>query len=287
MNPVRSRRIGKTRHVGEIPSRGPDPGTVFGQGCGILRHSPAPGTYRHVRYAPEGALAEWVQHFWIESWDLEGCEPQTREVLPHPCVHLVFAHRRSRVYGVQLGRFTRELKGKDRVFGVKFRPGAFYPFLRKPVCSIANASFPAQLLFGDAAGTEEQLLACGPDRDMVDVASRFLSARLPAHDPLVDKACGAVVQIARDRGIVRVEDLVSRSGMQDRTLQRMFRRYIGASAQWVIKRYRMYEALDQLTVGCVSEWAALAQELGYFDQAHFINDFKKLVGRSPAAYMKG
>jgi AraC-like DNA-binding protein len=31
-------------------------------------------------------------------------------------------------------------------------------------------------------------------------------------------------------------------------------------------------------------WAVLAQELGYFDQAHFISDFKKLVGRTPADY---
>ncbi len=258
----------------------------FTQGCGVLRHSPSPGTYRHTRYPPCDALADWVQHFWIESWDLRGRAPQTREVLPHPSVHLVFARGRSRIYGVQLTRFVRELKGQDCVFGVKFLPGAFYPFLRKPVYSIANCSFPAQQLFGDALAAEEELHSRTDDRRMVEVASAFLSARLPPPDPNVENARRAVAAIAEDRRIVRVEDLMGRCGMQDRTLQRLFRRYIGASARWVIKRYRLYEALDRLSGANRSAWVDLAQELGYFDQAHFINDFKKIVGRSPSAYLK-
>lgn len=230
--------IGKTRHADRTPldRREPISPGAFGQGCGVLRHAPPPGTYRHTRYAPSAVLADWVQHFWIESWDLQECAPQTREVLPHPCVHFAFAHGRSRVYGVQLGRFVRELKGKDCVFGVKFRPGAFYPFLRNPVCTIANTSFPAEELFSDAPAAEEELLACGDDGGMIEVASRFLCAHLPARDPIVQNACEAVDTIAGDRSVMRVQDLVARCGIEDRTLQRMFRRYIGASARWVIKR---------------------------------------------------
>ena len=105
--------------------------------------------------------------------------------------------------------------------------------------------------------------------------------------PLVETACAVVEQIAADRSLTRVESLPARCGVQDRTLQRIFRRYIGASARWVIKRYRIFEALEQLEAGEPAQWASLAQDLGYYDQAHFINDFRKLVGRSPAAYVKG
>ena len=272
--------IGKTRQSDPIAT------SPFAQGCGVLRHSQSPGTYRHTRYAPTGALADWVQHFWVERWDLRGCEAQTREVLPHPCVHLAFARGRTRVYGVQLNRFVRELKGEDCVLGVKFRPGAFYPFLGKPVCSIANLSFPAQQLFDGVLGAEESVLACREDRDMVEMASRFLLARLPPLDPVVAQASAAVERIAGDSSLTRVESLAALCGMRDRTLQRMFRRYIGASARWVIKRYRVYEALEQLSHAGPGDFADLAQSLGYYDQAHFINDFRKLVGRSPARYIK-
>ena len=52
------------------------------------------------------------------------------------------------------------------------------------------------------------------------------------------------------------------------------------------KRYRVFEALSRFEAGDEVEFAALAQDLGYYDQAHFINDFRKLIGQPPAAYLK-
>jgi len=141
-------------------------------------------------------------------------------------------------------------------------------------------------MFSDITGVEEELLACGDDHGMVEVASRFLLAHLPPYDPLVEQACGAVEKIACDPSVIRVDRLLTLCGMRDRTLQRLFRRYVGASARWVVKRYRVYEALEQLGRGKQGNLATLAQNLGYYDQAHFINDFKKLVGHSPAQYAK-
>ncbi|WP_254427281.1 AraC family transcriptional regulator [Rhodanobacter sp. C01] len=252
----------------------------------MLRHSPPPGSYRHTRYAPPAALAGWLEYFWIESWDLREYEPQVREVLPQPCVHLAFVRGRSRIYGVQLSRFVRMLSGNERVLGAKFRPGAFYPFLRKPLSSISNACIPVNQVFSNVADAEEEIVACHDDRGMVDAASRFLVAHLPALDPNVETVCHVVEEIINDRSLTRLEDVADLCSIRDRTLQRLFHRYVGASARWVVKRYRIYEALEQLAVGKPAEWAMLAQDLGYYDQAHFINDFKKLVGRSPSEYVK-
>jgi len=183
-----------------------------------------------------------------------------------------------------LSRFVRQLKGKERIFGIKFHPGAFYPFLRKPVSSIANTSVLATQVFANAADAEKEVLARCQDGSMVQAATNFLMAHLPSMDPRVDAARGAVEQIVRDRSVTRVEHLVARCGIGERTLQRLFDRYVGASPRWVIKRYRIYEALESVAAANRAEWVELAQNLGYFDQAHFINDFKKLVGRSPNEY---
>jgi AraC-like DNA-binding protein len=277
--------IGKTRHLrtataAEMPALHGQ----FSQGCGVLQHCPAPGSSRHTRYAPSAALANWVQHFWIETWDWDGAAPQHREVLPHPCVHLVFVPGRSRIFGVQLGRFIRELRGRGCIVGVKFRPGAFYPFLHRPVSGIANTSLPLEGLFVGAADAEREVFASSDDAEMIDVASRFIAARLPRPDPAVGMACRIVEAVAADKGITRVEHILARWGIKERTLQRLFTRYVGASARWVIKRYRVYEALERLHSNEYSDWAHLALELGYFDQAHFINDFRKLVGCTPVDY---
>jgi AraC-like DNA-binding protein len=280
--------IGKSRHLNPdgqaqdaLPTR-----NAFGQGCGVLRHSPVPGSYRHIRYRPPDALADWVEHFWLESWEVHNRAPQIRVVLPHPCVHLVFAPGRSRIYGVQLSRFVRELKGDDLILGIKFRPGAFYPFFQKPVSRMANTSLLAQQLFPNAISAEKSVLACSDDQAMVDAAAQFLMAYLPPRDPNVDMACKIVEEIANDRSVMRVEHVTERFGLQERTLQRLFHRYVGASPRWVIKRYRVYDVLNQLSAGMPVAWAALAQDMGYFDQSHFNNDFKKLIGLSPRGYLE-
>ena len=121
---------------------------------------------------------------------------------------------------------------------------------------------------------------------MVRAASRFLVAHLPPRDARVETANAVVQQIVSDPTITRVGNLVSRCGIAQRELQRLFTRYVGASPQWIIKRYRIFDALEILGGGEPFEWASLAQDLGYFDQAHFINDFKKLVGCAPTVYAR-
>jgi len=284
-----TRMIGKMRHARTIGSAASHEvrADELALDCGVLRHAVAPGTYRHVRYPPCEALNQWVRHFWVESWDLRDHASQVREVLPHPCVHLVLARGRSRVYGVQLKRMVRVLKGRDCIVGVKFRPGVFYPFLHRPVSSLANGSVAAKDLLCGAEDAEQAVQTCCDDQSLVRTASRLLLANLPPIDSQMHLAGALVEEIAHDRHVRRVEQLAARHNMSARTLQRLFSRYVGASALWVIKRYRIYEALGRLAAGRPAvPFAALAQDLGYYDQAHFNNEFKRLVGTSPSAYLK-
>ena len=93
-----------------------------------------------------------------------------------------------------------------------------------------------------------------------------------------------VATMLEDPAVVRVDELAARHAMSPRTLQRLFRRYVGVSPKWVLQRYRLHEAAERIAEGRDGDWAATALELGYFDQAHFIRDFKALIGTSPAQY---
>jgi AraC-like DNA-binding protein len=63
-----------------------------------------------------------------------------------------------------------------------------------------------------------------------------------------------------------------------RSLQQLFSEYVGVSPKWVIRRFRLHEAADRLATGGSPTWPRWPSELGYFDQAHFTSDFRKLVG---------
>ncbi|MEO8878249.1 MAG: helix-turn-helix domain-containing protein, partial [Polyangiaceae bacterium] len=96
-----------------------------------------------------------------------------------------------------------------------------------------------------------------------------------------------IVDLARqDVTIVRVADLAARVGKGTRSIERLLREHVGVSPKWIIRRFRVQEAAARLASGAAFDAAALAQELGYCDQAHFIHDFKSQVGRTPAQYAR-
>ena len=95
-----------------------------------------------------------------------------------------------------------------------------------------------------------------------------------------------MVTALSDRDITKVDDLVRHFGTTARQLQRLFQRTVGVGPKWVIQRYRLHDAVERIGEG-VADWAGIALELGYFDQAHFIRDFRAVFGTPPAAFAAG
>jgi AraC-like DNA-binding protein len=67
-------------------------------------------------------------------------------------------------------------------------------------------------------------------------------------------------------------------------MQRLFSDYVGVGPQWVLKRYRLHDAVEQIDRRGDVDWTRFALDLGYYDHAHFNRDFRALVGRTPAQY---
>lgn len=251
---------------------------------GVL-HRIAVGQFAHGRVEPPRDLADRIEHFWSVRWNLEGLPPQLQETLPHPNVHLVVEPGTSAAWGVHTARWTRVLEGRSAAFGVKFRPGAFRGLLGRAVTSIADDRVASTTLFGAEAALLDAVLAFDDDAAAC-VASHFLRPRLPAADAPTLLAGRIVDAAAADLELHSAEELARRFDMSLRALQRLFSEYVGVGPKWVIKRYRMHEAVARVQAGQPVSWAALAQDLGYFDQAHFIADFRRLVGRTPGDYAR-
>lgn len=254
---------------------------------GILNRQTAESKFRLSRHRPAPDIGAFVERYWIITWDLEGQEPHVQETLPNACVNLVVERGCSRVYGLPRGKSARRLENKGRVFGIKFRPGAFYPFVKWPLSRLTGSSAGLPEIFGVDGGALEEAILCQEDEaEMVAGAEDFLRLRLPAPDEMADRIARIVDQIIDDRALTQVEEVARRLHVDKRTLQRLFKQYVGASPKWVIRCYRLQEAAGRLAGGEVMNWPRLALELGYFDQAHFIKDFKAMVGMPPAEYAR-
>src|SRR5919197_8292 len=254
---------------------------------GILQPPGGAWRFRLDRYLPAEDLASTVEHHWIVRWDLPAGERHAQDVLPYPSVHVVLERGGSLVRGVTTGRFTRLIEGRGMVHGIKFRPGAFRPFLDRPVSAISDQVVALGALFGEEARALEEAVLDAPDDDTrVETADAFLRGRASAPDDAGRLAGRIVAAIEQDRAIVRVDDVARRFEVGARSLQRLFREHVGVSPKWVIKRFRLHEALEQVSAGRAVDWPELALALGYFDQAHFIRDFKAMVGEPPGDYAR-
>ena len=125
----------------------------FEKPVGMLHFNKQSSPFQLSLLSPSADLSFFIEHYWIVQWDLRGKEPHLQENLPHPSVHLVFENGNSRVHGVMKGKFSILLQNDGAVFGLKFRPGAFYPFLKYPVTQISERTLSFQEIFGaDSSG---------------------------------------------------------------------------------------------------------------------------------------
>lgn len=254
---------------------------------GILNVKPADQKFRLARYLPAEDLRFFVERYWGVRWDLRGQDPYVQETLPYPSVHLVIEPGASRVYGVQTGKFVRLLENQGRVFGVKYRPGAFYPFVNVPISRLTNTTIHFSDAFGvESTALEAALLSREGEEAVLTLVEAFLRDRLPEPDEHVKVINEIVDWISAHPQLTKVDDLIGQFNLTKRTVQRLFRQYVGVSPKWVIKRARLHEVAERLADGEVVDWPTMVVELGYTDQAHLIKDFKTLVGSTPAVYAK-
>jgi AraC-like DNA-binding protein len=117
----------------------------------------------------------------------------------------------------------------------------------------------------------------------LDAALAAASAGVGA-DQRYDLLLTIVAGLLADRELVRVAQVARRFDVPERTLQRMFLRYVGVPPKWLISRYRLHDAITSIDEGYTGSLAELAASLGWYDQAHFNREFVALTGTSPGDY---
>ncbi|MCW7469563.1 helix-turn-helix domain-containing protein [Leptospira kanakyensis] len=254
---------------------------------GVLRQNNVSLFAKHNRYFANEKLDFFIEHYWTVSWDLTDKKPYLAETLPYPSIHIVFEKGNSKIFGVTKGRFSTLLQGKGSVFGIKFRPGGFYPFLKKPVANLTNKTIPIQEITNDdVSDLENKIFQIEDAEKKIQLIEFWLETHAPKPDFKVSFINRIVDRIKDDVNIKSVEQLTKLFSINLRSLQRLFQEYVGVSPKWVIQRFRIQGVAERIENQKTIQYAEMALELGYYDQSHFIKDFKKTIGLSPEDYLK-
>ena len=255
-------------------------------GAGVLHAGTAATRFTLARRPPSAELAPFLDYFWVIRWDLRGQPPYEQAILPHPNMTLAFEAGGAGIFGVDRSIFTKRLTGDGKALGVRFRPGGFHPFYGKSIATLNDRVIPAREIFGQAAD-DACAAVMSPDADdaaMVAAAEGLLRGFCPVPDPVACQVADMVERISTDQELRRVTALAEVFGLPERRLQRLFAEYVGVSPKWVMRRARLLEAARRADAGDVVDWAAIAVDLGYADQAHLTRDFTATLGVPPARY---
>lgn len=251
----------------------------------VLNPDKARQYYTLELYKPAADLDYFVQLYWVMRWNLGENESFDAEVIPSAYTNFTCMPGGARITGVSTGLYRYTVQGSGVIFGVMFKPGGLHPFYNRNLSNITDAFIPASRVFERADGQFNEDVLSADDMSGLHLMINLLTAKKPTHDPNIEMVNKIIARAQADTS-VSVTQLAQEFSMNQRTLQKLFTQYVGVGLKWIILRDRLQKATLIAETNNKPKWAEIASELGYNDQAHFINDFKRITGMTPRQYAK-
>jgi len=189
------------------------------------------------------------------------------------------------VAGPRTCALFKNATGVARVVVLQFKPGWSAPLLGVAANALTDRIVPLEDIWGRSGGDLcRELLAAPSLPDLIDRVTQALAVRTHL---LFEPASGRLARQAVhlfEGGEVRVERVAERLGVTARHLRRVFTESVGIGPKEFARTVRLQRAVRRAATS--KDWARIAADAGYYDQAHLIADFRQLVGLTPGAFLK-
>lgn len=190
--------------------------------------------------------------------------------------------------GGQLRRImpVSRIQGRVGLTGFEFTPTGFHRLFHQDCQRFTDQATSLETVMPESArALRRATRSAASVKEKMEHLQAFLLERVPGarEATVVDEA---VIQVEREHGCVTVKSLAEHCHLSERQLNRRFLREVGVGPKHFAKVVQIRQALMTLQAGTTGELKALAQRVGYFDQAHFINDFQRLIGTTPIAFLE-
>lgn len=181
--------------------------------------------------------------------------------------------------------------GKDsRMLVVAFKKGAAHPFYPFPMSELTDSVVMADLVFGSSIlDLREKLLFAKSTSEMFYLVELFLLGR--AGDKLHESTTSncikyAISNIISQPTLSSFHNLSDQIGYSQKHFIELFKGQVGLSPKQYLKIIRFQKAIYEIEANRSIHWSGIAAESGFYDQAHFIHDFKDFSGFTPNDYIK-
>jgi AraC-like DNA-binding protein len=254
------------------------------------------------QFSPAPALRPYIRCYWTLRADAAG-DAGAQRVLPDGCVEIIInlgarfirhdasgsAERQplELVVGPTTRHMTIAPSGAIRLVGVRFAPGGAVPFLSVALREVRDSAPSLADVASPLIGAVAERLAVAPSGAEGSVLDAALGARLARARRLTDHRVLASVRAARASvRPLRVDALMSLTGLGARQLERTFRDHVGFGPKTLCRLDRFQRVVRVIDPGMRTSWARLAAQHGYADQSHLAREFRKFAGTNLTSYLR-
>lgn len=252
-------------------------------------------------FSPHPELSALVKYYWTLEVPYDP-ENEKQKIIPDGCVEMTFnlgdqikryvsehdyvLHPDAMVMGQRTTSFFIEPTGEVDTFAVCFYPHGFANFVSSSLTELVDIEAPVSSLFGEttAEELEREMTQAADTQERIALMDAFLLRTLNQHQTIETLVSTTVAALLETNGHTPIRQIVKGDLSKRRQLERKFRKQIGLSPKQLGKVLRLQAALKMM----LSEDQSLtniAYEGQYFDQAHFIKDFKEFVGTTPGEFL--
>lgn len=243
----------------------------------------------YTEYAPPPSLREYVECFWTRG--AESPNAAAEHIIPDGSIDLVLGYGSGSAAPsatLAVGTMTRPLviRGASRLsyVGVRFWPGRALPFLGVPAAALTDLRVDIADLWTDRGMSLEGLHGHEPGA-VRGAFEQLLHRRLERARPIDRTVDAAVRAILRAGGNLSIASLAPALGATRQHLARSFALHVGVAPKMFARVARVRHALAKARVAATVDWAALALDAGFYDQAHLSGEVRELTGRTPSEWL--
>jgi AraC-like DNA-binding protein len=245
--------------------------------------------YYYQEYKPDIRLTPWVKNYWLAIDFVSG--EVTPKVFPDGCTNVIFEFDKTKgisyanLFGTTTTFIEVNMPKSTQMFGISFRPLGITAFTRIPVNEFTDRAIELEsleTLFDNSFC--ERLPEKQSVEDMITHTNNYLVNQLPRLYFPDKRIIRAMDLISLTKGQLNFADLASEVCLCQRHFERKFKSAIGVSPKTFAKIFRFKHVLQCLGNYPHKNLLTIAEEYGYYDHTHLINDFKTLSGDTPTDF---
>jgi len=257
----------------------------------------------YLVYEPPPNLQSFVKCFWTLE-DEAHTEIVPQRVVPDGCMEMIIHYGdlykqfledgitiiqpRSFIFGQITNYIEIAPTGKSGIVAARFLPEGLAPLLDVPVASLENKAVELTILFGEKAGAlEQQVIKSKNNSERIHYIEEFLLSHLGEQQQIENITKSCVDAIVRSQGQLGMTALAVKVNTHRRQIERRFSEVVGMSPKQLSRVVRLQATLKMMEQKKFDTLTSLALENGYYDQAHFIKDFREFTGMSPKSFFAG